>query len=289
MFIYVLHYRFQHRHLDSPRVLFFFCIDDCIFTARNKVGARLCFHRCVWFCSQGGSTWPGTHPWDQVHPPRPGTPWDQVPPRTRYTPLDQVHHPGPGTPPNQVHPPGPGIHTPPGTRYTPWDQVQPPRTRYTPLPRPGTAPPGYTPSLVQSMLGDTVNARAVRILLECNLVHMNSTFVTCSFLGDIGINSIQHFICCYCLDHCPVIDHLHWATPWSEWYHTVRPFPCYSSLTLIDSDTKYNGFNSNAWGMVTFTNFCTDPCLKALPNVVYISVFQFCWQEYRRLTCGHLI
>ena len=150
MVIYVLHYRFQHRHLDSPRVLFFFCIDDCIF-------------------------------------------------------------------------------------------------------------------------------------------HMNSTFVTCSFLGEIGVNSIQHFICCYCLDHCPVIDHLHWATPWSEWYRTVRPFPCYSSLTLIDSDTKYNGFNSNAWGMVTFTNFCTDPCLKALPNVVYISVFQFCWQEYRRLTCGHLI
>ena len=25
-----------------------------IFTARNEVGARLCFHRHVWFCSQGG-------------------------------------------------------------------------------------------------------------------------------------------------------------------------------------------------------------------------------------------
>ena len=25
-----------------------------IFTARNKVGARLCFHRHVWFCSQAG-------------------------------------------------------------------------------------------------------------------------------------------------------------------------------------------------------------------------------------------
>ena len=58
-------------------------------------------------------------PWDQVHPPGPGTPLSG----TRYTPWDQVH------PPNQVHPqtrytpPGPG--TPPGTRYTPRDQVPP--------------------------------------------------------------------------------------------------------------------------------------------------------------------
>ena len=280
MVIYVLHYRFQHRHLDSPRVLFFFCIDDCIFTARNKVGARLCFHRCVWFCSQGGSTWPGTTPGTRYTPRDQVPPWDQVPPRTRYTPwttqVHQVHPPTRYTPQDQVHthPRGPG--TPPGTRYNP--------------PGPGTPPPGYTPPPAGAEHAGRYGQRAaVRILLECNLVHMNSTFVTCSFLGDIGINSIQHFICCYCLDHCPVIDHLHWATPWSEWYRTVRPFPCYSSLTLIDSDTKCNGFNSNAWGMVTFTNFCTDPCLKALPNVVYISVFQFCWQEYRRLTCGHLI
>ena len=26
----------------------------CLITARNEVGARLCFHRRVWFCSQGG-------------------------------------------------------------------------------------------------------------------------------------------------------------------------------------------------------------------------------------------
>ena len=57
--------------------------------------------------------------------------------KVMYTPLDQVHPP----PRDQVHPPG--------TRYTPRDQVHPP---------------------VQSMLGDTVNAWAVRILLECNLV-----------------------------------------------------------------------------------------------------------------------
>ena len=71
---------------------------------------------------------------------------------------DQVHPPGPGAPPDQVHPPRPG--TPP-TRYTPPpDQVHLPRTRYTPP--------------AQSMLGDTVIARAVRILLECILVFSTS-------------------------------------------------------------------------------------------------------------------
>ena len=66
----------------------------------------------------------------------PGTPRDQVHPQTRCTPI-------PGTPP--------------WTRYTPhlWDQVPP---------RPGTPLPA------QNMLGDTVNVRAVRIILECNLV-----------------------------------------------------------------------------------------------------------------------
>ena len=49
---------------------------------------------------------------------------------------------------------------PPRGPGTPPDQ-DPPRSR---PPRPGTPPP------VQSMLGHTVNARAVRILLECNLV-----------------------------------------------------------------------------------------------------------------------
>ena len=49
----------------------------------------------------------------------------------------------------------------------------------TPLPPEQTPPPGAdtphplgadTPPPAQSMLGDTVNARAVRILLECKLV-----------------------------------------------------------------------------------------------------------------------
>ena len=103
---------------------------------------------------------------DQVQPPGPGTPlqtrytpWTRYTPGTRYTPLGPGP-PGPVTPQDQVHPLEPG--TPPGTRYTPlglgtppWDQVHPPG--------PGT-PPWH------SMLGDTVYARAVRILLECNLV-----------------------------------------------------------------------------------------------------------------------
>ena len=149
-------------------------VQAVIFTARNEVGARLCFYRCVWFCSQGGgSTWPGTPPqtrytpwpgtpsWHQVHlplgpgtppgiryTPRPGKPplGPGTPPRTRYTPQTRY---APGTPPgpgtlllDQVHPPGPG--TPPRTRYTP-------QVRYTPLdqvhlPGPGTPPgPGTSP------------------------------------------------------------------------------------------------------------------------------------------------
>ena len=29
-------------------------IHSWIFTARNEVGARLCFYKCVWFCSKAG-------------------------------------------------------------------------------------------------------------------------------------------------------------------------------------------------------------------------------------------
>ena len=89
---------------------------NVIFTARNEVGARLCFYRCVWFCSQGVVP-------DQVHPPR-----------------NQAHPPGTRYPPDQVHLPQ--------TRYTPWDQYTP-GTRYTPRPytppRPGTLQTSYSP------------------------------------------------------------------------------------------------------------------------------------------------
>ena len=52
------------------------------------------------------------------------------------------------------------------TRYTPQARYSPPRSRHPP----GVTPPRSRHPPVQSMLGDTVNARAVRILLECNLV-----------------------------------------------------------------------------------------------------------------------
>ena len=80
-------------------------------------------------------------------------------PRTRYTPQDQV-------------PPGPGTTPPPEQVPPAWDQVPPPDQVHhhpqTKDPPDQVHPP--TPGAVQSMLGDTVNVRAVRILLECNLV-----------------------------------------------------------------------------------------------------------------------
>ena len=143
---------------------------------------------------------------DQVHPPGPGTPPGsrQAPPEeqtpwTRYTP------PGADTPPQEQTPPrsrhSPGADTPPGadppqsrhpgrsrhppcpqgeylTRY-PRDQVHPPGADTPPEQThpqgPGTplradTPLGEDTPLVKCMLGDTVNARAVCILLECNLV-----------------------------------------------------------------------------------------------------------------------
>ena len=93
---------------------------------------------CHSFCSEGGVP-------DQVHPPGPGP---HPPGADTPHPRDQVHPPVPGTP----------EQTPPRTRYTP-PRADPPR--------PGTPPD-------QSMLGDTVNMRAVCILLECNLVFVNA-------------------------------------------------------------------------------------------------------------------
>ena len=85
-------------------------------------------------------------------------------------------------------PPPLGADTPPASRsrHLPWEQTPPPGSRHpqeqtlpeadTPPCPPEQTPPGAdTPGSrhppPQSMLGDTVNARAVRILLECNLVY----------------------------------------------------------------------------------------------------------------------
>ena len=85
--------------------------------------------------------------------------WDTTPPPGPGIPLGPGTPPGPGTLfPRTRHPPGPG--TPPGTRHPPPSRTRHPRSRSP---------------LAQSMLGDTVNARAVRILLECNLVYYIKT------------------------------------------------------------------------------------------------------------------
>ena len=72
-----------------------------IITARNEVGARLYFHRRVWFCSQGGSA--------SVHA------WIQHPPQSRPTPQTR-HHPLGADPPGSRH--SPSRHPPrPGTPH----------------------------------------------------------------------------------------------------------------------------------------------------------------------------
>ena len=42
---------FVHTSLEWSREIRLITV---IFTARNEVGARLCFYTCLWFCSQGG-------------------------------------------------------------------------------------------------------------------------------------------------------------------------------------------------------------------------------------------
>ena len=87
------------------------------------------------------------------HPREQTPPLEQTPPRSRHThpPWKQTHTP----PGKQTHTPTPREQTsPPEQTHPPWEQT-PPRSRHTPL---------------QSMLGDTVNTREVRILLEYNLV-----------------------------------------------------------------------------------------------------------------------
>ena len=92
---------FLKHKLDSSE---FVCSwEKLIFTARKRSLGQGSIYTCLSFCSQGGSTWAGTHPRsrytprtrytpDQVHPPTRYTPWTRYTPQTRYTP-------GPGTPP----------------------------------------------------------------------------------------------------------------------------------------------------------------------------------------------
>ena len=110
-----------------------------IFTARKRSLRRLCFYTCLLFILFTGGVYP-RHPPGRHAPPARHHPPGQTPPRAD-TPLGRYPHLGrhpPGqTPPLGRHPPG--LSTPPWTKYTPQD---------------------------------TVNARAVRILLECKLVQI---------------------------------------------------------------------------------------------------------------------
>ena len=102
----------------------------------NKVTARLCFHRCLWVCSQGMA---GRQPWADTTP-------GQTPPLGR--------HPPRSAPLSQTHP---WADTP--WADTPWADT-PSRvdtSRQTPL-------PWQTPTSRRLL------QRTVHILLECNLV-----------------------------------------------------------------------------------------------------------------------
>ena len=113
-----------------------------VITARKRsLGQGNIFRSvCEEFCPRGGVCLSAC--WDTTPPPRPGTPQNQAP-------LDQE-------PPQEQTPPGPA-----------------PLGPGTPLLEQTPHPPGvdtHPPPPERSMLGDTVNERAVRILLECNLV-----------------------------------------------------------------------------------------------------------------------
>ena len=106
--------------------------------------------------------------WDTT-PPRSRHPWEQTPPWSRHplradTPSRADTPPRADTPLKSRHPPGsrhPQEQTPPGADPLPLEETHPPE--HTPPQRADTPPPAQR-------LGDKVNERAVRILLECNLV-----------------------------------------------------------------------------------------------------------------------
>ena len=87
----------------------------------------------------------------------------------------------------EYHPPGPGTPLGPGT--PPWDHTHP-QTRHIPCDQAhplDQAPPGIRHPPVQCTLGDTVNKRAVYILLECNLV-LELFSIPCIVVGQCRLN-----------------------------------------------------------------------------------------------------
>ena len=138
---------------DTRRVKFL------IFTARKRSLWRLYFYTCLSVILFTGG-WGVLVPLHGGIHPRAGTPPSRYTPILAGTPPGQVHPPA-GTPPSQAG-------TPPGQAGTPWAGT-PPGQAGTPPGQAGTPP-------LHSACWDTVNKRAVRIPLECNLVH--NTFLT---------------------------------------------------------------------------------------------------------------
>ena len=94
--------------------------------------------------------------------------WDTPPPGADTTP-PQSRQPREQTPPWEQTSPPPGADTPQG--QTPPPEQTPPGADTSPRSTPPrSTPPPQADTPPQSMLEDTVNVRAVRILLECSLV-----------------------------------------------------------------------------------------------------------------------
>ena len=132
----LVHYVARAAAFDWNAFLLFYV--HSFINARNEVGARLCFYRHVWFCSQGGclpQCMLGYHTPRSRHPP-----WKQTPPGGRHPP--EQTPPRSRTPWRQT-PPGadtPGSRHPPGSRHTP------PGADTTPLPEADTHPLEQTPT-----------------------------------------------------------------------------------------------------------------------------------------------
>ena len=100
------------------------------------------------------------------HPPWSRHPLEQTSPRSRHTPLEADTPPGADT-----HMGADTPHSRPPLLADTTLEADTPQNRHTPPPGSRhTAPDQTHTPPEQSMLGDTVNARAVRIILECILV-----------------------------------------------------------------------------------------------------------------------
>ena len=135
--------------LDTYLVYFIFV------TAHKRSLRRLCFYTCLSFILFTGGVSASVHA--GMPPPEADTPRRQTSPRSRplkQTPPKAYTHPW-----KQTHPPE--ADTP---------RSRPPRSRPLRSRHPQKQTPPGSRHPTQSMLGDTVNARVVCILLECHLV-----------------------------------------------------------------------------------------------------------------------